>query len=263
LSVLDDGCLLADYRILKVLGSGGFGVTYLARDEQLGKLFAIKEYFPSDFSFRSGATVRARERREDDFAWGKERFIEEARILAGFDHPNIVKVVRAFDANNTSYMVQEYQSGRDLKQWAAGLDSPPTQKELDLLIAPLLDALSVVHHNKYLHRDLSPDNIYIRDNGTPVLLDFGSARQAVAQRTETVSAMVKSGFSPAEQYSTKGKGQGPWSDIYAFAATIYSLVTGSAPEPATERLLEDDYVSVKQGARSEYRESFLARSTGA
>jgi serine/threonine protein kinase len=259
LSVLEDGFLLLDYRILKVLGSGGFGVTYLVRDENLKRLFAIKEYFPSEFSFRSGVTVRPRERREADFAWGKERFLDEARTLACFDHSNIVKVVRIFDANSTSYMVQEYQSGRDLKQWAAGLDSPPTQTELDQLIAPLLDALSVVHRNEVLHRDISPDNIYIRDDGTPVLLDFGSARQAVAQRTETVSAMVKSGFSPVELYSTKGKGQGPWSDIYAFAATLYSLVTGSAPEQATERLVEDDYVALKQTAPGlgQYRQSFL------
>ena len=183
--------------------------------------------------------------------------MEEARTLARFDHPNIVKAVRIFDANNTSYMVQEYQTGRDLRSWVASLELPPTQTELDLLISPLLDALSLVHRNQVLHRDISPDNIYIRDDGTPVLLDFGSARQAVAQRTETVSAMVKSGYSPPEQYSTKAKSQGPWSDIYSFAATVYSIVSGTPPEPATERLMEDGYVPMRSVAKGTYRRTFM------
>lgn len=254
---LREGAVLLDYRIVRVLGSGGFGVTYLALDEQLGRQFAIKEYFPSEFAVREDRTVHALEQKGDDFLWGKARFVEEARTLARFDHPNIVKAVRIFDANNTSYMVQEYQSGRDLRSWAASLETPPNQEELDLLLAPLLDALALVHRNGVLHRDLSPDNIYIRDDGTPVLLDFGSARQAVAARTETVSAMVKSGYSPAEQYSTKAKSQGPWSDIYSFAATIYSVVSGAAPEPATERLLEDGYTPLKVAARGAYRQPFL------
>jgi serine/threonine protein kinase len=258
LSFLAEGFLLTGYRILKVLGSGGFGVTYLARDEQLDRLCAIKEYFPTGLCSREGATLRANALSADDFAWGKASFVKEAQTVAKFNHPNIVKVWRIFDANDTSYMVQAYQSGRDLKQWAAGLDSPPVQAELDQLIIPLFDALSVVHRSEVLHRDISPGNIYIRDDGTPVLLDFGSARHAVAQHTETLSAMVKSGFSPIEQYSTKGKAQGPWSDIYAFAATIYALVTGAPPEEATERLLEDGYVPAKQATKGQYRETFLA-----
>ncbi|UYO51047.1 serine/threonine protein kinase [Rhodopseudomonas palustris] len=257
MSHLKEGVVLLEYRIIKVLGSGGFGVTYLAVDEQLGRKFAIKEYFPAEFAVRDDRTIHARESKGDDFLWGKERFVEEARTLARFDHPNIVKAVRIFDANNTSYMVQEYQTGRDLRSWAASLESPPTQTELDLLISPLLDALSLVHRNKVLHRDISPDNIYIRDDGTPVLLDFGSARQAVAQRTETVSAMVKSGYSPPEQYSTKAKSQGPWSDIYSFAATVYSIVSGSPPEPATERLMEDGYVPLRSVAKGSYRRTFM------
>ena len=260
MSVLGDGFLLAEYRILKILRPGGFSVTYLARDEQLGRLLEIMEYFPSDLSFRSGVTVRARERCEDQFACGKARFIEEAQILARFDHPSFVRVLRVFDANNTSYIVREHLSGRSLKQWAAELAIPPMQAELDRLIVPLLDALSMLHRNGTLHQGVSPDHVYVRDSGPPVLLGFGAGRPAMAQRQETVAATVKPGFSPVEQYSTKDRVQGPWSDIYGFAATIYFVVTGAPPKPATERLIRDDHVSAKQGAlgRDRFRETFLA-----
>ena len=240
-----------------MLGSGGFGVTYLARDEKLDKLFAIKEYFPSDFAYRNGATVRAREPREDDFSWGKARFVEEARILARFAHPNIVDVVQIFDAHNTAYIVEEYLGERSLKKWLDDIDGPPTQEELDLLLEPLLNALEVIHRNDVLHRDIAPDNICIRDDGSPVLFDFGSAREAVAQRTRTVSAVVKPGYSPPELYSTRGKDQGPWSDIYGLAATLYYAVTETKPEEATERVLADDYVSARKTAKGSYRDSFL------
>jgi serine/threonine protein kinase len=250
--------LLLHYRIEQVLGIGGFGVTYLARDEQLGKLFAIKEYFPADFAARDkGKTVRAKADSVDNFLWGKERFLEEARVLARFQHPNIVGISRIFDANGTAYIVQEYQSGRSFKEWVSELESPPSQVELDLLVSPILSALEVIHRNDVLHRDIAPDNIYIRDDGSPVLLDFGSAREAVAQRTKTMSAVVKSGYSPPEQYSTKGKSQGAWSDIYALAATLYWAVTGKAPEEATDRILEDDLVPATKAAKGAYRTSFL------
>ena len=252
------GSSLLQYRIVSILGSGGFGITYKARDEQLDKLFAITEFFPADFALRvSGRSVRARAGGNDDFVWAKKRFIDEARILARFQHTSIVGVVRIFDANNTAYIVQEFQSGRSLKEWLQELDGPPTQDELDLITEPILSALDVIHRNDVLHRDIAPDNIYIRDDGSPVLLDFGSAREAVAQRTKTISAVVKSGYSPAEQYSTKGKGQGPWSDIYALAATLYRAVTGEAPEESTERILSDDMVPTAKAAKGPYRESFL------
>ena len=244
--------------MLDVLGIGGFAVTYLAKDEDLDRLFAIKEYFPDAFALRTGASVRPRVDKEDDFKWGMQRFMEEARNLARFDHPNIVGVTQIIEANNTAYIVLEYQSGCDLKEWLKRLPVPPTQDQLDAIVEPVLAALERIHANQMLHRDLAPDNIYIRDDGSPVILDLGAAREAVAARSRTVSAIVKSGYSPTEQYSTRGSGQGPWSDIYALAATLYLCVMGRAPEEATERIISDQYEPAAQAADRGYRPSFLA-----
>lgn len=245
------------YRIVEVLGAGGFGVTYLAKDETLEKLFAIKEYFPEQFAIRKGGSVRAQASKADDFQWGMQRFLEEARNLARFQHPNIVGVSQIFEANNTAYIVLEYQNGRSLKEWLKEFKDGPSQEDLDKIIAPILNALELIHRNNMLHRDLAPDNIYIREDGSPVILDFGSAREAIAARSRTISAIVKSGYSPAEQYSTRGSGQGPWSDIYALAATLYLCVTGNAPEEATERLISDQYVSAVDATKGQYRKTFL------
>ena len=254
---LQAGRKLCQYKVLRVLGVGGFGITYLARDESLEKLFAIKECFPEEFAVRAGATVKPKTSQVVDFGWARERFIEEARILARFDHPNIAKVVQIFEANNTAYMVQEYESGRDLAEWLREINDAPTQTELDSLIEPLLAALELVHRNDLLHRDISPGNIYIRDDGTPVLLDFGSAKDAVAQRTKNISAIVKAGYSAPELYSSRGRSQGPWSDIYSLAATLYHAISGAAPEEATERLLVDNVAPAKDVARGTYRPAFL------
>jgi serine/threonine protein kinase len=254
---LAPGAELQQYRIVKVLGSGGFSVVYLAQDQMLEKLFAIKEYFPERFAQRNGTSVRANGASEDNFAWGKARFMEEARVLARFDHPNIIPVMQIFEANNTAYTVLEYLPGRDFKAWLAEIDGPPNQLELDKVVRPVLDALEVIHRNDLLHRDIAPDNIYIRNDGVAVLLDFGSAKEAIGQRTRTVSAVVKDGYSPAEQYSTRGSGQGPWTDIYSLAATLYHAVTGVRPDEATERLLEDSYIPAWKLAKAPYRPGFL------
>jgi serine/threonine protein kinase len=254
---LHAGRKLCQYKVLRVLGAGGFGITYLARDESLEKLFAIKEFFPEEYAVRAGASVKPKTSQVVDFGWARERFIEEARILARFDHPNIAKVVQIFELNNTAYMVQEYEHGRDLAEWFREINDAPTQTELDSLIEPLLTALELVHRNDLLHRDISPGNIYIRDNGTPVLLDFGSAKDAVAQRTKNISAIVKAGYSAPELYSSRGRSQGPWSDIYSLAATLYHAISGAAPEEATERLLADNLAPSKDVARGTYRQAFL------
>jgi len=254
---LQPGKLLRQYKVLKVLGSGGFSVVYQAQDQTLNKLFAIKEYFPEQFAHRHGSAVRANGSEGDNFNWGKARFLDEAKLLARFDHPNIVKVIQIFEANNTAYMVLEYLGGRSLKSWLSEIDDTPNQKELDSVVEAILSALEVIHRNELLHRDIAPDNIYIKDDGAPVLLDFGSAKEAVGQRTKTISAVVKDGYSPIEQYSTQGSGQGPWSDIYALSATLYYAVSGVRPEEATQRMLEDHYVPAKQAAKAEYRPAFL------
>ncbi len=245
---------LRQYRVIRILGEGGFATTYLAEDKDLKKYFAIKEYGPKDFSKSIGQSIVPRERYENDFNWGRSRFLEEARLLAKFTHPNIVNVSQVFEENNTAYMVLDYQKGMPLHDWRNRHSDELTQSRIDAVIAPLLDALDKLHQNNILHRDIAPDNIFIRDDGTPVLLDFGSAREAFSLKTQTVSAVVKDGFSPIEQYSRKNDSQGPWTDIYSLAATIYWLISKKAPSPSVERLVSDDLIPIT----GNFRTSFIA-----
>ncbi|MDX2308862.1 MAG: serine/threonine-protein kinase [Hyphomicrobium sp.] len=252
--------LVGDYRISRVLGAGGFGITYLASETALDRNVTIKEYFPADFAAR-GPELAAAPRSEScngDYAWGLDRFIDEAQTLAKFTHPNIVRVYRYFKANNTAYMVLHFEEGQSLKSWLKSLGRAPRQKELDQIIAPLLDALEIIHGADFLHRDIAPDNIIIRKDGSPVLIDFGSARGEIAAHSKTVSALVKPGYSPYEQYAETGKRQGPWTDIYALAATLYHAVTGKRPPDAPSRMVKDDLAPAKDVAIGAYRQGFLA-----
>lgn len=253
--------LAGDYTIDRVLGAGGFGVTYLAREAALSRLVTVKEYFPGDFAARVQG-LDASPRSEDcasDYKWGLDRFLEEAQTLAKFDHPNIVRVYRSFLANNTAYMVLQFEEGQSLKTWLKTLNRPPRQKEIDRMIAPLLDALETIHKADFLHRDIAPDNIILRKSGDPVLIDFGAARGDIAahSKTKTVSALVKPGYSPYEQYAETSKQQGPWTDIYALAATLYHVVSGRRPPDSPSRMLNDEYVSATEAARGTYRTTFL------
>ncbi|NJM34956.1 MAG: serine/threonine protein kinase [Rhodomicrobium sp.] len=208
------GTHLDQYRILEVLGSGGFGVTYKAVDSLSSRLFAIKEYFPSSFAVRvAGRGVQpTTEDVAPDFEWGLQRFESEGQTLGFFRHPHIVRVIRMFRANNTGYMVLTFEAGQNLKQWKHNFRRAPTQAELDKMLDPLLSALSTIHDNGFLHRDVAPDNILLRERGDPVLLDFGAARDAVGVRRGVLSMIVKGGFSPPEQYTADGQDarQGPW-----------------------------------------------------
>lgn len=260
LLALPDGTeLVGDYRIKRVLGAGGFGITYLADETALGRLVTIKEYFPAEFAARRdrSAVPRSREMTEE-YQWGLDRFIEEAQTLARFDHPNIVRVHRYFRANNTGYMVLKFEEGGSFKAWLRGLKRPPRQAELDRMIAPLLDALEIIHNADFLHRDIAPDNIMVRQDGSPVLIDFGSARGALASQSRTVSALVKPGYSPYEQYATSGANQGPWTDIYALGATLYHAITGRRPPDAPTRVVSDEYLPAGEAAHGSYRSTFLA-----
>jgi serine/threonine protein kinase len=261
LLALPDGTeLVGDYRIKRVLGAGGFGITYLADEIALARLVTIKEYFPAEFAARR-ATSNASPRSQDcaeDYKWGLERFLEEAQTLARFEHPNIVRVYRYFRANNTGYMVLRFEEGGSFKSWLRGLKRAPRQPELDKFLTPLLEALDVVHAGDFLHRDIAPDNIIIRKDGSPVLIDFGSARGEIASHSKTVSALVKPGYSPYEQYATTSRQQGPWTDIYALGATLYHAVTGKRVPDAPSRMVSDEYVPARAVALSSYRPSFLA-----
>ncbi len=251
--------LVDDYRIERVLGAGGFGITYLADEVALARPVTIKEYFPADFAARA-ASLDAAPRSQDcagDYRWGLDRFIEEAQTLARFNHPNIVRVYRYFRANNTGYMVLHFEEGQSLKNWLKGLGRAPRQKELDVFIAPLLDALEMIHAADFLHRDIAPDNIIIRRDGAPVLIDFGSARGEMLAHSKTVSALVKPGYSPYEQYAETSKQQGPWTDIYALGATLYHAVAGRRPPDSPSRMVNDEIIPAREAALSAYRPRFL------
>lgn len=254
---LPTGTRVDHYVIREVIGAGGFGITYLAEHEGLGKLYAIKEYFPHEFSFRQGRSVRPTSASDGTYKWGLDRFLTEARALAKFKHPAIVDVSSIFEANGTAYIVLNYEAGLDLAQWLKQLGRPPTQDELDRLLMPLLSALEEVHHNNMMHRDISPDNLLIRDDGRPVLIDFGSARESIRYRARALSAIVKHGYSPPEQYSSRPDLQGPWTDIYALSATLYRALTGKLPPEAPERMLQDDMAPLRDLVTGAYRPSFL------
>ncbi|SFV04668.1 protein kinase domain-containing protein [Pseudoduganella namucuonensis] len=254
---LAPGFELFEYRIDSVLGQGGFGITYLATDVNLNAKVAIKEYLPADFATRaSDKSVSPRWPEDNEFYLnGLECFLVEARTLATFRHSNIVRVARFFEAHRTAYMVLEYEQGKPLKQWWEKHKDMPEQQLLSLM-QPLLDGLSLVHESGYLHRDIKPDNIYVRkDDGSLVLLDFGAARQTVGGM-QAMADVVTPGYAPLEQY--EGGEQGPWTDIYAFGATLYWMITGAKPAPAPERRNGvAEYIPATQAAAGRYSEEFL------
>ena len=251
------------YTILSVLGSGGFANTYKAHDNVLKRDVAIKEYFPGDIAVRAGAEiVRVKtDSRAEQFRWGLERFAREAQTLATFRHPNIVRVFRSFAANETAYMVLEFVEGDDMESWLAKQPRRLSQDELDKFMARVLNALEVIHKANILHRDIKPANIYIRaSDKSPVLLDFGAARSAVSELTGTTNAIVSRGYSPHEAYASESQLQGPWTDIYGLAATVYRALSGDAPPESASRILDAGMVPASKlpGVSAEYRASFLA-----
>lgn len=259
----DGGALPASYRINEYeierpLGGGGFGITYLARDGNLNLPVAIKEYFPNDLALRGPnhtVLVRAGQTEvQEQYDWGLERFLDEARALATFRHPNIVRVLRYFRDNGTAYIVMEYESGLSLKRWVPQ-NAPLTQKLLLAIVRPLLDGLEQVHKSGFLHRDIKPDNIYVRADGSPVLLDFGSARRVATNKELT--NIVSPGFAPFEQYHSQGH-QGPWTDIYSLGAVMYWMVTGKKPVESAARVKTDSMLPASSLAEaSVYGEAML------
>ena len=258
LNALPQGYRLQEYELVRVLGLGGFGVTYLGYDHNLDKPVAVKEYLPADIAVRTenksiapkASTFRV------DFAWGLDRFLDEARTLARFDHRNIVKVYRYFEANGTAYIVMEYAEGETLSAFLSrkgALD----ESELKAILIPILDGLETVHAADFLHRDIKPANIILRDeDASPVLVDFGAARQAISGRSQSVTTIVTAGYAPIEQYSSRGN-QGPWTDIYALGAVCYRALTGKAPVDSIERLTDDQLEPVSSKCIEKGSEGFL------
>ena len=237
------GTLLAGkYRIGRGLGHGGFGTTYIARDEVLGIKLAIKEYLPQDCASRQPGTsmvIPFSGEGETRFADGLESFLQEARTLARFDGtPNIVGVRDFFKENGTAYLVMNYLEGITLKQYLvrSGGQPVPFEKVMGILL-PVMDALHTVHAAGLLHRDISPDNIFLTTSGQVTLIDFGAARQSMnVQRS--LSVILKPGYAPEEQYRSRGH-QGPWTDVYALGATMYRTLTGKIPPESLDRLSRD------------------------
>ncbi len=256
---LSVGAKLDDFKITLILGQGGFGVTYKAVDERLLRDVAIKEYLPAQFAYRDDtATVRPRSPQDVEvFTWGLNRFIDEARALAKFKHPNIVAVIRYFEANGTAYLVMEYEEGKDLERWILGRsEAIPEALLIDRIALPLLDGLTKIHDAGLLHRDIKPENVFIRRDGSPLLIDFGSSRPHGQGQSSNLTSIVSAGYSPFEQYGGANR-QGPWSDLYAFAGTLYRIVVGKAPTDAIARHQGIVQPSAVDAAAGQYSEQLL------
>jgi TPR repeat protein len=236
INALRRGFELHWYEIRGVLGEGGFGITYLAYDRNLAHEVAIKEYMPVDLAARGtdNSVVAVSPELEERYRKGLERFIEEARTLGQFKHPNIVRVRNVFEANNTAYMVMDYELGESLQDI---LNRRKVMDEPDIytIIFPVLDGMRQVHAHGFIHRDIKPANIFIRVDGEPVLLDFGSARQSIEDGRMSISGVFSKGYAPIEQYENNENQQGPWTDIYALGATLYRLIAGVPPADAFDR----------------------------
>ena len=235
---LPRGYELAEYTIEAVLGHGGFGVTYLASDRQLGTQVAIKEYLPHDLARRKGQTDVIASSAEDEtvvtYRVGLREFLKEGQALARFKHENIVRVLRFLEANGTAYMVMEYEKGESLAQYLRHNGPRLDQAALLRIFLPILNGLHAVHQSKLLHLDIKPENIYLREDGNPMLIDFGSARQALVGPGQSHAVALTPGYAPIEQYPSGGK-QGPWTDVYAIGASLHRCICGKRPVASTER----------------------------
>ena len=258
---LPEGTRIRDYKITGLIGEGGFGIVYLAFDVSLQRRVAIKEYLPSSMASRANASMAVvvkSTRHQETFALGLKSFLNEARLLARFDHPSLVKVYRFWEENNTAYMVMPYYEGPTLKKVLADLGHAPDEAALRTWLRPLLDALAVMHAAHCFHRDIAPDNILLTASG-PLLLDFGAARRVIGDMTHALTVVLKPGFAPIEQYGeSSAMTQGAWTDLYALASVVYAAVTGHAPVSSVERLMDDRLRPLSELAAGRYSEPFLS-----
>lgn len=243
-NALPAGYRFNEFEIKEVIGGGGFGIVYRAWDHQLERTIAIKEYMPVSLAVRAAdMSLELRgERFHKLFTAGRNSFIQEARLLARFNHPGLLHVLRFWEENGTAYMGTLYYSGMTLKEWQITSPESIDESWIRRLLPPLFGAIGTIHAAGYLHRDISLDNIQIQENQLPVLLDFGSARKEIGNLSDETEIMLKPGFAPIEQYSEEGEiEQGPWTDIYALGAVLHNLITGHAPPVSVVRCIEDNY----------------------
>ena len=264
------GTRLQEFEIEGLVGEGGFSVVYRARDTLLRRTIALKEYMPVSIAHRvDGQRVMPRtERQRATFELGLRSFVNEARLLASFDHPALVKVYRFWEDNGTAYLAMPLYEGPTLREWLERQGGrAPDEDELLEVLHPLLDALEAMHAQRCYHRDIAPDNILLVDDDDargrsrlrPVLLDFGAARRVIGGATQTLTVILKPGYAPIEQYAdTPRARQGPWTDIYALCATLYDAVTGRVPEPSVGRLMHDGLEPASVVAKGLYSPALLA-----
>jgi serine/threonine protein kinase len=268
LDALPVGTRLAEFEILSLLGVGGFGMVYKAFDHSLHRAVAIKEYLPASLVARaSDGSLWARSSTDEPaFQAGLHSFVDEARMLAQFDHPSLVKVFRFWESHNTAYMVMPLYRGMTFKQARAQMRTPPPEAWLRQVLWSVLGALRVLHDAHTLHRDISPDNIFLQDVGPPVLLDLGASRHAINDRDHKHTAVLKVNYAPIEQYSDgEGEGsveleQGPWSDLYSLGAVVHGCLCNDAPLPATLRAMRDRMVPFSRVVRTVRKQFGLAYS---
>ncbi len=260
------GTMLAEFRLTELIGEGGFGVVYKAFDTSLEREVALKEYMPSSLAQRVGGGTQVQvksERYRETFEAGRKSFIGEAKLLASFDHPSLVKVYRFWEANGTAYMVMPLLRGETLKDRLRDMrrkGEPVEEGWLRSVLGPLTEALLVIHAEQVYHRDIAPDNVmYLPDKNRWLLLDFGAARRVISEQTQALTVILKPGYAPVEQYAEiPGMKQGPWTDVYALAAVVYFAIVGKTPPPSVGRLLNDTYQPLSQAAAGRFSERFLA-----
>ena len=254
-SAMPPGTRLGEFEITGVVGEGGFGIVYSARDSSLDRIVAIKEYLPSAFAGRTvSGTVQVRsEEHSKTFNAGLSSFINEARMLAKFSHPGLVEVFRFWEANGTAYMAMRYYRGVTLREMLRTNPQIATEQWLCETLDPILLALQELHNERCYHRDIAPDNILVLPNGRSVLMDFGAARRIIGGMTRALTTVLKPGYAPIEQYSDDGSmQQGAWTDIYAVGGLLYHAMTGKVPVQAISRMMNDPLKPVAIAARGEY-----------
>jgi serine/threonine protein kinase len=244
--LLPVGSRLAEFEITRVIGQGGFGVVYEAWDHDLERVVAVKEYLPTSLSTRQhdGTVVPLSERHRETFDLGMRSFINEARLLAQFDHPSLLKVYRFWQERGTTYMVMPFYRGDTLREALVAIPAGVDEAWLIRIMDGVTQALGVMHNANCYHRDIAPDNIILLEgSGRPVVLDFGAARRVITDKTQAITVILKPGYAPIEQYAEMpDMSQGAWTDVYALAAVMHVAVCGRAPPPSVARLLSDSYV---------------------
>lgn len=255
------GARLAEFEITGVVGEGGFGNVYLAFDHSLQRTVAIKEYMPVSLASRGPdqCIVVQSKRRRKTFEIGMNSFINEARLLAQFDHPALIKVYRFWEQNNTAYMAMRYYEGQTFKHIINRRPELVTEAWLKPILRPILEALEELHKIQILHRDISPENIMIQSNGDAVLLDFGAARQIIGDLSQALTVILKPAYAPVEQYAEDGEmKQGPWTDIYALSTVVYSAIVKKPPPTSITRMIKDQVELLQDSTIPNFSREFLA-----